>query len=146
MRPLLPLLALLLASLRGNIIVYQGEELGLTQVEIPYEQIQDPEALANWPLTLSRDGARTPMPWQAHAPHGGFTTGRPWLPMSTGNIARAIEALAIGEQQDRGILLPDERKPAGRTEDVDMGVAGARRQAQDRVRGLWVEGLDASFG
>ncbi|MEL0211878.1 MAG: alpha-amylase family glycosyl hydrolase, partial [Novosphingobium sp.] len=53
--------AMLFASLRGNIIVYQGEELGLTQVEIPFELLQDPEAIANWPLTLARDGARTPM-------------------------------------------------------------------------------------
>ena len=51
-----------ICALRGNIILYQGEELGLGQVEIPFEEVQDPEALRNWPLTLSRDGARTPMP------------------------------------------------------------------------------------
>ncbi len=56
---------LLFTALRGNIILYQGEELGLAQIEIPYAQLQDPEAIANWPLTLSRDGARTPMPWVA---------------------------------------------------------------------------------
>ena len=69
--------AVLFATLRGNIIVYQGEELGLTQVDIPFEQLQDPEAIANWPLTLSRDGARTPMPWLVQSGEGGFTTGRP---------------------------------------------------------------------
>ncbi len=83
--------ALLLASLRGNIIVYQGEELGLTQVDIPFEEIQDPEAIANWPLTLSRDGARTPMPWQAQGEQGGFTTGKPWLPLGAENHARAAD-------------------------------------------------------
>ncbi|MBY0393888.1 MAG: DUF3459 domain-containing protein [Novosphingobium sp.] len=83
--------AMLLASLRGNIIVYQGEELGLTQVEIPFEQIQDPEAIANWPLTLSRDGARTPLPWQAQSEQGGFTTGQPWLPLGADNHARAVD-------------------------------------------------------
>ena len=36
---------------------------GITQVDIPFEMLHDPEAIANWPLTLSRDGARTPMPW-----------------------------------------------------------------------------------
>ena len=82
---------MLLASLRGNIIVYQGEELGLTQVEIPFEQIQDPEAIANWPLTLSRDGARTPLPWQAQSEQGGFTTGQPWLPLGADNHARAVD-------------------------------------------------------
>jgi alpha-glucosidase len=80
----------LLAALRGNIIVYQGEELGLEQDEIPFELLQDPEALANWPLTLSRDGARTPMPW-IDASAGGFTTGVPWLPLSRANLARAVE-------------------------------------------------------
>ncbi|MBW8755618.1 MAG: alpha-glucosidase, partial [Sphingomonadales bacterium] len=63
----------LLVALRGNIILYQGEELGLEQDDIPFELLQDPEAIANWPLTLSRDGARTPMPWRGE-PLGGFTT------------------------------------------------------------------------
>jgi alpha-glucosidase len=80
----------LLAALRGNIIVYQGEELGLEQDEVPFELLKDPEAIANWPLTLSRDGARTPMPW-SDAPLGGFTTGAPWLPLSGANLARAVE-------------------------------------------------------
>ena len=72
---------LLFVCLRGNIIVWQGEELGLTQVDIPFEQLQDPEAIANWPLTLSRDGTRTPMPWQDDALHCGFSSGTPWLPL-----------------------------------------------------------------
>lgn len=83
--------ALLFATLRGNIIIYQGEELGLSQVDIPFEQLQDPEAIANWPLTLSRDGARTPMPWLAQAGEGGFTTGAPWLPLGEDNLARAVD-------------------------------------------------------
>lgn len=82
---------LLFTSLRGNIILYQGEELGLDQVEIPYDQLRDPEAIANWPLTLSRDGARTPMPWQAQSEAGGFTQGQPWLPLGQDNLARAVD-------------------------------------------------------
>lgn len=83
--------AMLLASLRGNVILYQGEELGLTQVEIPFALLQDPEAIANWPLTLSRDGVRTPMPWTAQDEFGGFTAGTPWLPLGEQNIACAID-------------------------------------------------------
>jgi len=83
--------AMLLLSLRGNPIVFQGEELGLLQDEVPFELLQDPEAIANWPLTLSRDGVRTPLPWQADAPHAGFTTGTPWLPVSAQNAARAVD-------------------------------------------------------
>ncbi|WP_247710762.1 alpha-amylase family glycosyl hydrolase [Qipengyuania aestuarii] len=80
---------LLLASLRGNIILYQGEELGLTQVDIPFDQLQDPEAIANWPLTLSRDGARTPMPWE-NSPQGGFGSDAPWLPLGEENLRRSV--------------------------------------------------------
>ena len=71
---------LLLLSLRGNPIIYQGEELGLPQGEVAFEDLQDPEAIANWPHTLGRDGARTPMPWQAAAPQAGFScANRTWL-------------------------------------------------------------------
>jgi len=82
---------MLLATLRGNPIIYQGEELGLVQVDIPFDQLQDPEAIANWPLTLSRDGARTPMPWAAQDEHGGFTSGQPWLPLGAENLQRAAD-------------------------------------------------------
>lgn len=80
-----------LCALRGSIIVYQGEELGLVQVDIPYDQLKDPEAIANWPLTLSRDGARTPMPWTAQDEHGGFSAGEPWLPLGSQNLAQAAD-------------------------------------------------------
>lgn len=90
----------LLAALRGNIILYQGEELGLEQDEIPFHLLQDPEAIANWPLTLSRDGVRTPLPWTAEE-LAGFTTGRPWLPLGTANRARNIAA----QEADAGSLL-----------------------------------------
>lgn len=82
---------LLLASLRGNIILYYGEELGLTQIDIPFKQLHDPEAIANWPLTLSRDGARTPMPWSHDARHAGFTSADPWLPLGEQNVARSVD-------------------------------------------------------
>ena len=80
---------LLLACLRGNIIIYQGEELGLTQVDIPFEQLHDPEAISNWPLTLSRDGARTPIPWE-NCTCGGFGSETPWLPLGDDNRGRAV--------------------------------------------------------
>lgn len=82
---------LLFVCLRGNIILWQGEELGLTQVDIPFEHLQDPEAIANWPLTLSRDGTRTPMPWAADAPQCGFSTATPWLPFGPDHAALAVD-------------------------------------------------------
>lgn len=82
---------LLLGALRGNVILYYGEELGLTQVDVPFDQLRDPEAIANWPLTLSRDGARTPMPWDSDAPALGFSTGEPWLPVGPDHAAIAVD-------------------------------------------------------
>jgi alpha-glucosidase len=81
---------LLLACLRGNIFIYQGEELGLPQAQIAFEQLRDPEAIANWPLTLGRDGARTPMPWRAAGPE--LKAGvQPWLPVVPEHLALAVD-------------------------------------------------------
>ncbi|WP_240484507.1 alpha-amylase family glycosyl hydrolase [Brevundimonas nasdae] len=83
---------LLLMCLRGNIFVYQGEELGLPQAEVPFDRLVDPEAIANWPETLGRDGARTPIPWVASAPNAGFSTVEPWLPVDPRHLALAVDA------------------------------------------------------
>ena len=82
---------LLLMTLRGNAFLYYGEELGLTQVEVPFAALRDPEAIANWPLTLSRDGARTPMPWRADETYGGFSETRPWLPLGPDHFGLAVD-------------------------------------------------------
>ena len=91
-RQLAEMLMLLLVSLRGNVFVYYGEELGLPQGEVPFERLVDPEAIANWPQTLGRDGARTPMPWRADAPFAGFSTVEPWLPIDARHPALAVDA------------------------------------------------------
>ncbi|MEL6258590.1 MAG: alpha-amylase family glycosyl hydrolase, partial [Pseudomonadota bacterium] len=89
------LLAMLLLSLRGNAIVYQGEELGLPQAYVPFERLQDPEALANWPKTLGRDGARTPFPWTSDTEHAGFSkAAETWLPIDPAHYAMNAEAQA----------------------------------------------------
>ena len=82
---------LLLLSLRGNVFLYQGDELGLPQAEIGFADLKDPEAIANWPRTLGRDGARTPMPWSASLEHAGFTSGKPWLVIGAGHAALAVD-------------------------------------------------------
>ena len=82
---------LLLACMRGNVFVYQGEELGLPQAYITFDQLRDPEAIANWPLTLGRDGARTLMPWRtadAKAAAGPV----PWLPVAPEHRTLAVDA------------------------------------------------------
>jgi alpha-glucosidase len=92
---------LLLSCLRGSIILYQGEELGLPQVHVPFEHLQDPEAIANWPETLSRDGARTPMPWSSNATNLGFSTGIPWLPTGENHRSLAVDK----QENDRASML-----------------------------------------
>ncbi|WP_300529032.1 alpha-glucosidase [Maricaulis sp.] len=86
---------LLLVAMRGNIFIYQGEELGLPQAVVPYERLQDPEAIANWPQTLGRDGARTPIPWCAAQPHAGFSTVEPWLPVDPAHLPLAVDAQEV---------------------------------------------------
>ncbi len=105
---------LLFVCLRGNIIIWQGEELGLTQVEIGFDQLHDPEAIANWPLTLSRDGTRTPMPWLADAPVHGFSSGVPWLPFGPDHGAAAVDRQ---ENDPRSILQLTRRLIALRGEN-----------------------------
>ena len=82
---------LLLLTLRGNIFLYQGEELGLPQGQVPFERLVDPEAIANWPQTLGRDGARTPMPWVGGAVQAGFSTVEPWLPVDPRHADLAVD-------------------------------------------------------
>jgi alpha-glucosidase len=90
---------LLLLALRGNPIIYQGEELGLPQGEVAFEDLLDPEAIANWPHTLGRDGARTPMPWQAGAPQAGFSSAdRTWLKRDPAHAALAVDQQAESPQ------------------------------------------------
>ncbi len=108
--------AMLLACLRGNIILYYGEELGLTQVEIPFDMLHDPEAIANWPMTLSRDGARTPMPWVSQEVHAGFSAGDPWLPVGAENTPRSVDLQEDDEnsllQHTRAMLALRNEQPA----------------------------------
>lgn len=81
----------LLLSLRGSASLYQGEELGLPEAEVPFELLQDPYGRAFWPEFKGRDGARTPMPWQTDGVHGGFSTGAPWLPMYGAHLPLAVD-------------------------------------------------------
>ena len=72
-RVLAKLLLAALLSFRGGACIYQGEELGLTEAEIAFEDLQDPFGIEFWPDFKGRDGCRTPMPWFSGLPNGGFT-------------------------------------------------------------------------
>ncbi|QYJ84586.1 alpha-glucosidase family protein [Shewanella mesophila] len=81
----------MLCSLRGSVCSYQGEELGLTEVDISHEQLQDPFGIAFWPMFKGRDGCRTPMPWVHDAPQGGFSEGDTWLPVAASHLPLAVD-------------------------------------------------------
>ncbi|RYF95291.1 MAG: DUF3459 domain-containing protein [Caulobacteraceae bacterium] len=77
--PVAKVMLALLLTLRGSILMYQGEELGLPEADLTREQLRDPVGDLYWPAHKGRDGCRTPMPWSpGHAL--GFTSGHPWLP------------------------------------------------------------------
>ncbi|MGL4309739.1 MAG: alpha-glucosidase [Paracoccaceae bacterium] len=80
---------MLLLSLQGSICLWQGEELGQTDTELVFEELIDPQGIAFWPEPVGRDNTRTPMVWDASAA-GGFTTGRPWLPVKSPQLARNV--------------------------------------------------------
>jgi alpha-glucosidase len=73
------------AALKGTPCLYQGDELALTEADLPFEALQDPYGIPFWPQFKGRDGCRTPMPWVADAPHGGFSSATPWLPVPPGH-------------------------------------------------------------
>lgn len=83
------MLQALLLNLRGTVIVYQGEELGLPQSQVPRDALQDPEAQRFWPYGRGRDGARTPMAWDDSA-ELGFSDRPGWLPVDPAHAARSV--------------------------------------------------------
>jgi len=86
--------AVLLMCLRGSACIYQGEELGLPEADVAFDDLQDPYGKQFWPEFKGRDGARTPMVWEDRA-GGGFTTARkPWLPVDDSHLPLAVERQA----------------------------------------------------
>ena len=81
----------LLSCLRGSICLYEGEELGLEEAELAFEDLRDPFGIRFWPGVKGRDGCRTPMVWEAGADNAGFSTAKPWLPIPASQRARAVD-------------------------------------------------------
>ena len=131
----------MLFSLRGSVCLYQGEELGLPEADVPFERIQAPYGKVLWPEFKGRDGCRTPMPW-TDGEQGGFSPMEPWLPME----ARHLD-LAVSRQQDdpnatlntvRALLAFRRSQPAmfdGDLALVDVGeeLLGFTRQKGDET-------------
>ena len=86
-----PLFMALLLCLRGTIFLYQGEELGLPDGDVPFEKLQDPWGIAGWPATKGRDGCRTPMPWKDEVMAGFTKAKEAWLPVDARQRVLAVE-------------------------------------------------------
>lgn len=84
----------LLAALPGALYLYQGEELGAEQVDVPPSRRQDPIHRRSGGAVAGRDGCRTPMPWTAEPPGFGFTQGTSWLPFAPDAETRNVASLA----------------------------------------------------
>ena len=94
--------ALLSLALPGAVYLYQGEELGLPEADIPRDRIQDPMHFRTEGKDPGRDGCRVPLPWIADAPHAGFGAGTdPWLPQPRGWDRYAADRQA----EDDGSML-----------------------------------------
>jgi alpha-glucosidase len=74
-------MALVELALPGVVYLYNGEELGLPDVELPDDALQDPTWQLSGRTRRGRDRCRVPIPWEGSAPGYGFTAGDPWLPM-----------------------------------------------------------------
>ena len=82
----------LLFSLRGSVCLYQGEELGLPEAELAFEDLRDPYGIRFWPEYRGRDGCRTPMVWEEGDHASGFSEAVPWLPVSPAHGPLSVSA------------------------------------------------------
>jgi alpha-glucosidase len=94
------ILAMLLLTLKGTPFLFAGDEIGMEQVEIPEDHIQDPFEKLVPGYGLNRDPQRSPMRWDG-SDGGGFTSGTPWLPLGSDVGERNVERL----KNDRRSLL-----------------------------------------
>jgi alpha-glucosidase len=92
---------LLLLALPGTAFLYEGQELGLEEVELLPEQRQDPIFRRTQGARLGRDGSRVPVPWTRDAPDFGFGSRAPWLPMPPNWGEASVEA----QRRDQGSML-----------------------------------------
>jgi alpha-glucosidase len=119
----------MLYALRGTPFIYQGEELGLPDANIPPERVVDVDG---------RDPERAPIPWTTGEGHG-FTTGEPWLPFV--DDADALSAQAQDDDPDSTLRLA--RRLAKLRDETPALVLGAQKphEAGDGVL-AWTRGED----
>jgi alpha-glucosidase len=95
-----PVAAMLLLTLPGTLTMYYGEEIGMTNVPIPPDEVQDPAEKNQPRIGMGRDPERTPMPWDGSL-LAGFTSGKPWLPLGSDHT---LVNVAAQEQHESSLL------------------------------------------
>ncbi|WP_034851581.1 beta-galactosidase BglA [Sinorhizobium sojae] len=125
-----------LATLRGSICLYQGEELGLPEAELALEELRDPYGIRFWPAFKGRDGCRTPMVWERKHPTGGFSSGIPWLPVRDEQRLLAVDsqegvAGSVLEHYRRTLAF---RRAHGALIDGEMSILASNRDVLAFVR------------
>lgn len=93
--------AMLLLTLRGTPTLYYGDEIGMKNVSIPFEEIQDPQGLNMPDKNLSRDPARTPMQWNDQE-NAGFSHQKPWLRLDD---SFAVNNVAAQSTDNNSLLI-----------------------------------------
>jgi alpha-glucosidase len=162
--------AVLLFTLRGTPFLYYGEEIGMRDGRLRYQDLRDPYTKRYWPFRTGRDPARTPMQWDG-SPQAGFTTGWPWLPVprnaATINVEResshpssllalyrrlirlrkATPALVLGSYIPQAatdphclVFLRQEDRAVASRRDILVAVNFAPRRSSCSVSGLVREG------
>jgi len=111
----------LLLALPGSPYLYQGEELGLEETDVPPEQRQDPAWTRSGGTERGRDGCRTPIPWSAEPPGHGWTTGTPWLPFGPEAVTHAVDV----QERDPGSVLSTYKRLLRRRAEL-LPTLGAR--------------------
>jgi alpha-glucosidase len=85
-------MALVMLALPGAVFIYNGEELGLPNVALPDEVLQDPVWERSGHTERGRDGGRVPMPWKGDTPPFGFSSNpRSWLPIPPEWVALTVQ-------------------------------------------------------
>lgn len=98
--------ATLIMCLRGSVCLYQGEELGLPEANVDFDDIQDPYGIEFWPEYKGRDGCRTPMVWRKSNQNGGFSDGKSWLPVALEHLNMSVDE----QEKDADSVLHHYRK------------------------------------
>jgi alpha-glucosidase len=130
--------AMLLLTLRGTPTLYYGDELGLADLAIPPDRVQDPRELREPGLGFGRDPVRTPMPWDG-SPRAGFSSAEPWLPLNpdwpTRNVATQAAAPGSMLALYRALLALRRAHPALATGAMRMVEAEGDVLAYERIEG-----------